>query len=210
MKIKIYCAIIGDINKSQALKRRANVQREFSSAVNKINHEFESAIVSKFLVTLGDEFQGLLTSAAQSYDLVRRFEDLMAPVQFAFGIGIGKLSTPIKKEALGMDGEAFYRAREALNEAKHRKRTLYYSYGDLTESLVNSLIALMDVQWMRLTERQKEIAKLLKKYSQVEVARRLQITTQAVSKAKNSGAMTELDEAAKALRYFLAKYKQPK
>ena len=74
---------------------------------------------------------------------------------------------------------------------------------------MNALNALMDKQWLRLTARQKRIAQLLKEQSPKDVARRLRISTQAVSKTRKSAAMTELEEAADALRRFLHKPKQP-
>lgn len=208
--MKQYCAIIGDINRSRSLAGRAGVQRKFAAAVDSINKEFKTSTASKFLVTLGDEFQGLLATPEQSYDLVRRFQDLMRPVPFAFGVGIGTLSTPLRKDkALGMDGEAFHRARKALSEAKSRKRTVCYSFNSESEVLVNALIALMDKQWFRLTKRQRRIAQLLKEQSPKEVAQRLRISTQAISKTRRSAGMVELGEAADALRQFLKTLKQP-
>jgi len=207
---KRYCAIIGDMNRSRKLARRAHAQRKFAAAVDTINKEFKSSIASKFLVTLGDEFQGLLASPGQSYDVVRRFEELMEPVPFSFGIGVGTLSTPLRKDkALGMDGEAFHRARSALQNAKSRKRSVCYSFDSRSEVLVNALIALMDKQWIRLTPRQQRIAQLLKEAKPKDVARRLRISAQAISKARRSAGMLELSDAADALRIFLQTTEQP-
>lgn len=55
-----YCVIIGDIDKSRTLQRRARIQEKFKEAVAAINKEFKNDIASKFLITLGDEFQGVL------------------------------------------------------------------------------------------------------------------------------------------------------
>ncbi len=209
MPQKTYCAIIGDINRSRLISNRAQVQRKFAGAVEKINTEFRRVIASKFLITLGDEFQGLLTSSEQSYDLIRRFEDLVEPTQFAFGVGVGAISTPMKKEALGMDGEAFHRTRNALGEAKHKKRTICYSFNADSQKLVNVLVALMDRQWHRLTRKQRRIAQLLKEQSALEVAERLRVSPQSISKAKQAGGFAELDEAAGTLRDFLSKLNQP-
>ncbi len=209
MRQKIYCAVIGDINRSRSLPDRARVQKRFTAAIGKINAEFKGAIAARFLITLGDEFQGLLASPGVSYDLVRRFEDLMRPVPFAFGIGIGTISTPLRKESLGIDGEAFHRARKALLQAKHKGRTICYSFDAETEPLVNGLVALMDKLWLRLTSRQQLIARLLKEGNQKEVARRLRVSPQLISKTKRSATIGELDEASAALRQFLAQFNQP-
>lgn len=114
-----YCAIIGDINKSRQLEKRGMVQKKFEKAVEFINTEYKSEIASKFLITIGDEFQGLLHTPAKGYQIMRHFREIMEPVQFSFGADIGTLATPVApKAAIGMDGECFHRARAALQHAK--------------------------------------------------------------------------------------------
>ena len=199
-----YCAIIGDINSSRTLKNRAAIQRSFSSAVRKVNKEFESAIASKFLVTLGDEFQGLLRSPADSYRFVRRFQQLVKNVTFSFGVGIGKLSTPLNEEALGMDGEVFYRARAALSKAKKLEQELVYDLGSPASELLNALIGMMEKEWERLTPRQRRIIELRKSLeNQTDVAHKLRISQPAVSKVLLSPTIRQLDEAEKAVIRFL-------
>ena len=207
---KVYCAIIGDINKSRTLPGRNRVQKRFRRAVETVNREFRDDIASPFLITLGDEFQGLLLSPVESHHLVNRFRQLMQPVSFAFGVGIGTLSTPLNSSiALGMDGDAFYRARSALSIAKARKRTLTYGVNAASEELINALVALMDRQWRRLTPRQQQISRMLRQHNAKDVARRLRISPQAVSKARSAAGAAELDEAAAALRRFLGHLVRP-
>lgn len=204
MKTQQYCAIIGDINKSRSLSQRAKVQRKFQHAIETINKEFRNEIASKFILTLGDEFQGLLKSPAESYRLVRRFQDLMEQIPFAFGIGVGTLSTEHKTTALGMDGECFHHARVALEHAKKQKVEVFYVFNHPSLDLVNALIGLMEKQWSRLTDRQKQIAQLVKQYSSQEiVARRLRVSQPAVSKVYSSGTIKQLTEAERVLYKFL-------
>lgn len=204
MKSKSYCAIIGDINKSRSLPQRAKVQKQFQRAIDAINKEYKGQIASKFVLTLGDEFQGLLSSPAESYRVVRHFQDFMEDVPFAFGIGIGPLATPLNpKEALGMDGECFHRARAALETAKQGHRGVVYDFDSPATSLINALVGLMEVLWSRLTPRQQRIAQLSKLYNQKETARRLKITPQAVSKTYSSTGMKRLQEAERTLLTYL-------
>jgi DNA-binding CsgD family transcriptional regulator len=197
-----YCAIIGDIRKSRSLPARGSVQRKFASTIETVNAEFRKEIASRFLITLGDEFQGLLISPAGSYRLVRRFQDLMKPVSFSFGVGIGTLSTPVKRDALGMDGDVFHRARAALTHAKKSKREILYSFDSPTLDITNALIGLLEREWHRLTARQKQIAHLLEELDgQKAVARRLRITQPAVAKVVAS--LRHTTEAEKALEEFL-------
>lgn len=204
MKPQSYCAIIGDINKSRSLPQRAKVQKQFQRAIELINKEYKADIASKFVLTLGDEFQGLLLSPAESYRIVRRFQDEMGGVPFAFGIGLGTLATPVNpKEALGMDGECFHRARAALKEAKSGHRGVMYDFDSPTASFINALVGLMEVLWGRLTPRQKRIAQLSQSYNQKHIAERLKISPQAISKAYSSAGIKRLQEAEHALQTLL-------
>ncbi len=200
-----YCAIIGDIKRSRVLPRRGRVQQRFADAIATINREFKKEIASKFLLTLGDEFQGLLHSVAASYRVVRRFEELMAPVEFSFGIGVGTLSTPLKPEALGMDGEAFHRARSALQNAKKSRRSILYDLDSPALGLLNALIGLMEHERRRMTKRQQQIMLLLEETEhQATVARRLRISQPAVSKVASS--FRHVLDAEDAVRQFLHVY----
>lgn len=206
MKRQLYCAIIGDINKSRDLPDRAKVQRKFHKAIETINSEYKRDIASKFVLTLGDEFQGLLISATDSYRLVRRFQDIMGEVPFAFGIGIGGLSTPLnRKAAVGMDGECFHRARAAINRAKKSKREVVFDFESPALSPINALVGLMEKQWSLLTPRQKEITQLMKSHdnNQRAVAKELKVSPQAVWKAYSSTTINQMNEAEHALRGFL-------
>ena len=184
------------------MPRRSRVQARFVTAIETINREFKQQIASKFLLTLGDEFQGLLVSAADSYRLVRRFQELMQPVPFSFGVGIGTLATPLRKEALGMDGEVFHRARAALEKAKKFKRSIMYDFTSPSLDLLNALIGLLEREHQRLTPRQRQIIRLVSETdSQALAARRLRISQPAVSKVVSS--LRDVFDAEEALQAFL-------
>lgn len=203
-----YCAVIGDINKSRSLQRRNKVQVKFKDAVAVINKEFSDEIASRFLVTLGDEFQGLLTDPSKSFQLVQRFRDLMDPVPFSFGIGIGALTTPLNtKEAIGMDGECFHRARSALVRAKKAKQEIFFDFEDDALAMVNALAAMLHRQKQLMSSSQKKILRLrMEGLNQLLIARRLRITKQAVSKTLKKVPVAEIEEMDRALNEYLGRY----
>lgn len=203
MAKKLYCVIIGDINHSRLLTKRNDVQKSFQNTLRIVNKEFADEIQSKLILTLGDEFQGLLRSARESYSLIQRLSELMEPVAFSFGVGIGTISTPVKDVVTRMDGEAFHRARTALAQAKKTKRVIVFNVEHDFLSLVNALVALMERRWTTLTPRQQEIARLMRTQTQQRVAKRLRISQQAISKARASAAINELEQAEQALREFI-------
>jgi hypothetical protein len=219
MRKRTYCAIIGDINKSRDLLGRAKIQTRFLSTIDQLNREFRNEIVSefRFKVSEGDSFEGLLVSSAESYRFARRLQDLMAPIPFAIGIGIGPLSTRIanrrKRARLPvdtLDGEAFYRARRALALAKSTRQEVVFDFDSPALQQTNALVGLMESEWDRLTPRQRELIRRRKELgSQAAVAKRLKITQPAVSKVLGSPTVRKMAQAEKALHEFLSLLSPP-
>jgi len=72
-------------------------------------------IASAFKITLGDEFQGLIEHPSLALPIIDYLQRHLHPIQLRFGVGIGKLDTPIIADSpFGMDGPAYHQAREAL------------------------------------------------------------------------------------------------
>ncbi len=119
----MYFAIIGDIKNSRKINDRYQVQEQLGQVLREINEEFDSDIAAKFLVTLGDEFQGLLKSARPIVRIVEKIMLRMYPVKIRFGIGFGDISTKINREmAIGADGTAYHHARKMVNEIKRLEK----------------------------------------------------------------------------------------
>ncbi len=203
---KEYCAIIGDINKSRSLRYRESIQRKFQEALDVLNAEFRGEIAAQFNITLGDEFQGLLHTPAASYRIVVRFAELMRPVPFSFGIGIGTISTAFHKTTTSMDGEVFHAARHALEQSKENKSFLTYEFKHPVMHLLNALVDLLDKQKDKLTPRQTTIARLMLTHAnQSRVATILGIRQPSVWKSLASSNMKEIHRAELALTAYLAR-----
>lgn len=213
---RTFCVVIGDINRSRLLPNRAEVQSEFERAIATVNKEFRKDIRAPFRIAAGGSCQGVLESPKESYRLVRRIEELLPHARIAFGIGVGTLSVPPMKskslirrsrvmvDTFKLDGEAFYRARHALESAKKKKRNIVYDYEHQGKELLNILIALMEKQWSRLTPRQKQITLLTKSYTQKKVVATLKTSQQAISKAWSTTPIREMNEAESVINSFLA------
>lgn len=140
-----YLAIIGDIIDSRHLEDRAAVQSKLEVVLKDVNTDYARDIKSKFLITLGDEFQGLLIPTSEAFSIVNTILDQMYPVKIRFGLGHGKITTSIKETAIGMDGPAFYAARQALESFKKTKEPGLRLYGALLDSkLLRGVNALFD------------------------------------------------------------------
>lgn len=195
-----YIAIIGDIKNSKKLNDRKNVQINLNHVLNAINQKYKSAISAKFMITLGDEFQGLLHQGTNILDIIEEIQREMYPVQIRFGIGIGEITTDINSEmAIGADGPGYYKAREAIEELKHSEQKNKNQSSDIrieieddtgsVSSMLNTIFLLMTVIRNNWSERQREIILEFDKYkgTQLECAERLHIAQSSVQRSLISG-----------------------
>ena len=159
----MYYAIIGDIKNSKEIDNRYEVQNKLKKILDDINLKY---IKANFLITLGDEFQGLLNSPAFAIEIVKYIQRELYPVKLRFGIGIGEISTAInQKAAIGADGPAFYAAREIINflknEEKHLKNQApdiqikYYNSKSIEIDEINIMLALIKVIEDSWTDKQR-------------------------------------------------------
>jgi len=201
-----YCVVIGDISKSRELGDRAAIQRRFKAAIEEINQRFTDFIVSRFLVTIGDEFQGVLNDVANSYDVIVAMRELLYPVQFVFGVGVGTITTEIAPEAIGMDGPAFHNARAALEEGKEEGYEVRYrGLGEPFDYLINAMLVLIEALKRRWTERQFKVISIYRQTgSQAEVARRLKVSRAAISQTLAAAGWDAVAVGEDALRRLLS------
>lgn len=191
-----YIAIIGDIKNSKQLNKRKKVQNKLNLVLNGINKKYESMISAKFMITLGDEFQGLLHEGAKVLDIIEEIQREMYPIQIRFGIGVGQITTEINAEmAIGADGPGYYKAREAIETIKNCEQKSKTQPSDIRigieddkhsiADLLNTIFSLMAVIQSSWTERQREI---IWKYeecgeSQTECAVRLGVSQSTVQRS---------------------------
>lgn len=146
-----YLALIGDITNSRHYQNRGDIQRALAAAIKQLNKQYKKHLRSPFTITLGDEFQALLSDARPLWPAIIAIEQQFFPIQFRFGIGVGEISTDINpKEAIGMDGPAFHHARAAIEHIKANKRASGYKIiGTDNDYLADRIL------WMIAKEKEK-------------------------------------------------------
>lgn len=198
---KPYVAIIGDIVKSKKLKNRDEVQKKLHDVLSSVNTKYSEYIASNFMITLGDEFQGLLKDGENTMNIINEIENKMFPVQIRFGIGVGEITTAIDRYIpLGSDGPAYHNARKVINDLKStEKKTkkgnsniMIASQGDNLniDHILNTIFVLGSTIKSKWSERQREIvlAYIESDNNQIKTADKLGITQSSVNKGlSNAG-----------------------
>ncbi|MDA8211590.1 MAG: SatD family protein [Clostridia bacterium] len=199
----LYVGVIGDIVDSRKLgNNRSEVQVKMEDILTKINVKYSNFVVSKFLITLGDECQGLLLPSAPIYDVICDIVDQLHPVQLRFGLGFGPLNTSVKDNALGMDGPVFYSAREAIRTASNRPGHAIAFKSSVMDDFdvikVDALFQSLSVIRKLWTDKFIKVLPLLREgLKQKEIALKIGIRQPSVSKLLNNacwGEVLELQE----------------
>src|SRR5713101_6708620 len=118
-----YIALIADAVDSRDLPAaaRRRLQTDVRAAVPALNRRWHRALAARFAVTLGDELQCLLTSAAAAWDIAHDLRYTLGTVEWVVACGLGPISTPLASTAPEVDGPCFHAARAALEAAKRRR-----------------------------------------------------------------------------------------
>jgi SatD family (SatD) len=212
-----YIAIIGDIKKSRELKDRDHVQEQLKETLSIINEKYENDISAKFLITLGDEFQGLLHTGHHIIKIIEEIQRSINPVKVRFGIGVGEIVTDINPNmALGADGPGYYKARQAIDFLKlsEQKRKSHASdirievdgENETTVILLNTILSLLSVIKGNWSERQREIIwdALIHQDGQKKSAERLHVAQSSIQRGLINGNYYAYKEAIDTVNRILA------
>jgi len=192
---KQYFAVIGDIIGSRNVDDRAGLQRQLNAGLADVNRQYADQIASQYLLTIGDEFQGLLRTPEDLDRILASLRVAVHPVDLRFGIGVGGLVTPMREQAIGMDGPCFQRARAAIERAKERSTQIEVECGETHPGFeIYSLLSSgMRRSW---TERQQQIIDLsMSGMEGVEIARLLEVSQPAVSQHLRAARMAYVRKA---------------
>ena len=188
-------AVIGDIVASRQAADRATLQRTFEQVVQGLN-QTQNAILSPYTITLGDEFQAVLSDGyAALRDSIKILGE-MHPGRVRFSIAVGELSTALKNDsALGMDGPAFHLARDGMEALKDSSGT-YHVAGlpdDLGE-LVNSSLRITGLGMRTWRKNRYDIMHALHEGEKVkDISSRLGISDKAIYKNIQDSGMEDID-----------------
>ncbi len=215
MDKRLYTVIIADIIGSRKIDDRQSTQKRLETVLEQINHSYQYAIASRFTITLGDEFQGVLHDGPAVMRILDRIQRDMYPTEFRFGIGIGSLSVALQLgTSLGSDGSAFHLARASVEEVKaleskksEAKTNMLIGIegNEQMSTLLNTIFKLTWALQNSWTLRQREIIGALQQHNetQAETAKRLGIVQSSVQKSLASSRYYFYKEATDTISHTL-------
>lgn len=151
-------------SRAYGLDAREAVQAKLRKAVSGANRDKvrKADIEAEFVITTGDEFQGLLKVGADPLWFARFVQNVMGDEpRLRFGIGKGELATKrTPDKAIGIDGPCFHNARDAIDAAKKDDVTCRVKgFGD-REPVLEILTEIFFAEYWDLTEKQRKIYNL--------------------------------------------------
>jgi hypothetical protein len=185
--------LIGDIVASKRIKNRKEIQKKLQNLFKSFNNNKE--IISPFTITLGDEFQAVFSKADNIFKYLWEVLFAIYPVQVRFSFGIGDITTSINTvQAIGMDGPAFYNAREGLTELKQKAFLFNLVHNDEKKiMLIKQVLFLLSHLTSGWKESRFKILSLLyDDMSVFEVAKKMKISDKAVYKNIDAGALADI------------------
>src|SRR5436853_396446 len=157
-----YIALIGDAAASRALppRHRGRLQQALRGAIPQFNRRWRTSLAARFAVTLGDEFQVLLTTARPVWEILHEVHFRFPDVAWVVACGLGAVATRLEPRitAPEVDGPCFHAARAALQHAKRRRQLV--AFGGFPPGL-EPLASYYSALYWSWTPRQRRAATLL-------------------------------------------------
>jgi transposase len=198
-----YIVVIGDIEHSKQFHgdERKQIQKNLEVILQKLNKD-SSQIISPYTITLGDEFQVVYDSSSKLFKHIWTIMANIHPVSVRISIGVDEITTDInRKNALGMDGPAFHKAREQLDLMKEKKLLLSISTKDVKlDKLVNSTFGILDANLRNWKKNRFDILQKLYEGKEVkQISKEIGISEVAVYKNINAGTLESIRQLTDAI-----------
>lgn len=200
-----HLVLIGDLVASRQAPDRRDLQHRLEAILQTLNTASRPP-VSPYTLTLGDEFQAVFDNADRVFEDIVQIMQALHPVQVRFSLGLGEITTDLNfEQALGMDGPAFYRARDGITQLKSQGDMLHVEgLPEVCDELATASLRLLD-KWIEKWEsnRLAVLHRLLTGSRVKDIATGLNITEQAVYKNINSGQLEIVMQVIRALTGIL-------
>ncbi len=198
-------ALIGDLLGSRSIDRRTEAQDALERELEALDQRLGDGLAARFVLTLGDEFQGLLRAPELVLPCLIHLETHLPALPIRFGVGWGRLATQLRARAIGMDGPCFHHARAALERAKREQRWIVVAgFGADLDATLNAVLRLLGELRMRWTDTQAETVALMRRLgTQKAVAAARGVAPSTISEALSAALFDPTAEVERALAGLL-------
>ena len=152
-----YAALMFDIVESRHYQDRFDVQNTLMNTISYLNYLYKEDIKKEVVSSAGDEFQGLFINLQTAFMYIRKLQLLIYPIKIRCGIGYGEIKYDVEDwSSSAFDGEAYYLARDAINEISKRKSNAILFN---TKSNYDKYINMLCFSSIELKARQSQVAR---------------------------------------------------
>jgi hypothetical protein len=187
MAKEMHVVLIADVVRSSARKNlRATLAQSLELATRE--HRRSRWIDLPYAVTAGDEFQTLLGKGASIPEVIFDLRVRFWPLRLRMGIGIGAVSERIERPVNRMGGEAFQRARRAIEaikdeHSKYEVLTAFRTGNETFDSTANLIYGLQDTLLLEVTRKQWSSIQAYRRAGDIRsAARKLRLDESTVSR----------------------------
>ena len=160
-----YAALMFDIVESRHYQGRYDIQNTLMNAVSYLNHLYKQDIKKEVVSSAGDEFQGLFLNLQAAFLYIRKLQLLIYPIKIRCGIGYGEIKYDVEGWASSaFDGEAYYLARDAINQISKRKNNAIFFN---TRSNFDKYLNMLSFSSVEMKARQSQVARWIELLSDI-------------------------------------------
>ena len=197
----VQAVLIVDVVRSTALADRLRPLLAARLRMLSRVHTAAKRVRLPYEVTAGDEFQTLAMIPAEVPTLIFELRRLSRPLVLRIGVGFGEIAGRITVPVNRLTGEAFVRARSAL-ERVHESRvhrfqvlTAFCAEEPGFEAVANTLYGLHDTLVRKISEKQWQTINAYLKTNRVDLtARSLGVNVSTVSRNLQRGYLRQMQE----------------
>lgn len=173
-------------------------------------HIEQGWILSEYAVTAWDEFEAILTRPTNLPSVILDLRRYFHPFELWIGVGIGDVSEPYKKPVnVFAGGEAFERAREALNRLKSKRSktgglTSLLTGNEMLDLIANTIYDLQDTLLQSISTRQWQTINIYMETNRQDLtAKKLKLNESTVSRNLRRGFWWQMQETRQTMEQLI-------
>jgi len=211
-KVPDYAVITCDIVGSRQIEEFRRKRDQTLGRISRLHVE-KKWILSEYAITAWDEFEGILSRPAHVPAVIVDLRRYFHPLDLWIGIGMGEVTEPHRKPVnVFAGGEAFERAREAMNTLKSKSSktgvlTSFLTGNEMFDLIGNTVYQLHDSLFESISTKQWETINVLMETSaQDRAARKLRLNKSTVSRNLRRAFWWQIQETQRAMERIIEGY----